>query len=112
MKLVNIEIISDKDVAMNTDMYMYSQNPDLDYYIPTSDLIEQVKMALGIVKPNNRLMDCEIRHIVVAIGSKMFDTVWAENKPIMGKFGIQMMLSITILAFPDYYERYELSHPN
>jgi hypothetical protein len=68
---------------------------------------------LRIIKPIEEITDGEIREVVRWIGMCSVDTIFVDgDKPIIGRIGIGLMLSVTLMEFPDYYMKYELSQFN
>jgi len=85
----------------------------LDEYVKTSELVDWAKANLDIMKPNSEMTDEDIRRVMRWIGECSYDTVYVDgDKPIFRRIGIGMMLSVTLLAFPEFYTRYELSQFN
>jgi len=79
----------------------------------TSELIDWAKANLNIIKLNSDMTDEEIRQVVRWIGLCAVDTVFVDgDKPILRRIGIGMMLSMTLLEFPEFYTRYGLSQFN
>jgi hypothetical protein len=77
------------------------------------ELVDWAKANLNIVKLDEDLMDTEICEIIKWIGMCSVDTIYIDgDKPILGRIGIGLMLSVTLLEFPDYYMKYELSQFN
>ena len=70
-------------------------------YVSTSDLVSAAKHQLDIDKPNDELSDIEIRLVTRLIGK------WAN-----GPVNLQVMLTTTAMEFPEFFTRYQLSHPN
>ena len=86
---------------------------DLDKYMETSQLIDWAKANLDIIKLNNEMTDADIRRVIRWIGMCAIDTVFVDgDKPILRRIGIGMMLSVTLLEFPEFYSRYELAQFN
>lgn len=86
---------------------------DLDKYIESSQLTDWAKANLGIIKLNGDLTDEDIRKVIHWIGMCAIDTVFVDgDKPILRRIGIGMMLSVTLLMFPEFYSRYELAQFN
>jgi hypothetical protein len=89
-----------------------------------SDVVDKAKMSFGIEKPNSQMSDHEIRRVIRWVGDNAPDTVWVNRfgeesilqgiglQTVLGKEGIGMMLTITLLVFPRFYERFELSQFN
>jgi len=70
------------------------------------------KKACGINTSNLDMSDEEIRTVCKWLAEKAPDTIWADNEPIFGRMGFDVMLSITLYEFPDFYERYGLTQVN
>ena len=86
---------------------------DLSDFVTARMLIEMAMYDLGIVTPKEELVDADIKKIMHFIG------VWATNTETPGLdnhrislFGVGIMLTVTLLDFPEYYERYQLSQVN
>jgi hypothetical protein len=68
---------------------------------------------LRITKPIEELTDSEIREVVRWIGMCSVDTIFIDgDKPILGRIGIGLMLSVTLMEFPKYYMKFELAQFN
>ncbi len=86
---------------------------DLDKYMETGQLIDWAKANLDIIKLNSDMTDEDIRQVIRWIGMCSVDTVFVDgDKPILRRIGIGMMLSVTLLEFPEFYNRYELAQFN
>ena len=71
----------------------------------TSQLIDWAKANLNIIKLNSDMTDEDIRRAVRWIGMCAVDTVFVDgDKPILRRIGIGMMLSVTLLEFPEFYD--------
>ena len=89
------------------------QKPDLNEYMTAGQLIDWAQANLKIVKPKEALTNVEIREIMRWIGMCTVDTIFIDgDKPIIGRIGIGLMLTVTLLEFPEYYMKYELSQFN
>jgi len=85
----------------------------LSEYMETSELIDWAKANLSIIKLNSEMTDEDIRRVVRWIGLCAVDTIFINgDKPILRRIGIGMMLSVTLLEFPEFYIRYGLSQFN
>ncbi|GAG06434.1 unnamed protein product [marine sediment metagenome] len=86
---------------------------NLAEYMETSRLIDWAKASLNIIKLNSDMTDEDIRRVIRRIGMCAVDTVFVDgDKPILRRIGIGMMLSLTLLEFPEFYSRYELAQFN
>lgn len=79
-----------------------------------SSTVELAKESCGISisKPNSEMTDDEIRTVCKWLGQQAPDTIWVEDKPTLGKIGINIMLFIALTEFPWFYERFELAQFN
>ena len=84
----------------------------LDGYSTARDLIEWALAVHDITKPVEELSDDEIRRVVRWLGVSAVDSILVEGEPIPGRVGIGLMLSITLLEFPEYYVKHELAQFN
>lgn len=85
---------------------------DLTDCMKTSDILDIAREACDIKTPKHEMTDDEIRTAMRWIGAQAPDTVWADGKPVFGRAGIGLMLSVTLAEFPEFYARYELSQFN
>jgi hypothetical protein len=84
-----------------------------DGYIESQELVDWAKANLKIIKCDEDLTNEDIREVVHWIGMCSTDTIFIDgDKPIFGRIGIGLMLSVTLLEFPEYYMKYELSQFN
>ena len=84
-----------------------------DGYMYTWQLVGWAQANLNIIKPKEALTNAEIREIMRWIGMCSVDTIYLDGeKPILGRIGIGLMLTVTLLEFPEYYVEYELAQFN
>ena len=77
------------------------------------ELVDWATANLKIVKPREALTNEDIREVIRWIGMCTVDTIFNDgDKPIIGRIGIGLMLTVTLLEFPEYYMKYELSQFN
>jgi len=85
----------------------------LDEYLTPEQLLNWAKANLNIIKLNGDMTDKDIRKVMRWIGECAVDTIYIDgDKPKLGRVGIGLMLSVTLLEFPEFYIRYELSQFN
>ena len=76
-------------------------------------LIEQAMDDLGIDRPIHELADADIKKVMRFIGMCAADTDISDpDNPKLGRIGIGLMLTVTLLEFPDYYAKHELAQFN
>ena len=85
---------------------------ELFEYLKPGELIDRGKASFNITKPNNELSEDEIRRVVRRIGDSAFDTIYIGDEPRLGRAGIGLMLLVTMMEFPMFYEKYDLSQRN
>ena len=87
------------------------ENPN--EYVYTWELVDWAQANLKIMKPKEALTNADIREIMRWIGMCSVDTIYlGEDKPVLGRIGIGLMLTVTLLEFPEYYVKYELAQFN
>lgn len=84
----------------------------LDNYIDTDTIIDYARSELGINSLGPDMTDDEIAMVMRLLARGAPDTVWSEDKPVLGRLGVGIMLSLTLYAFPDFYVRHELAQFN
>jgi hypothetical protein len=86
---------------------------NISYCVTPGQLVEWAKANLNIDKLNDDMTNDDIRQSIRWIGFHSFDTVYGEDeKPRLGRIGIDNMLLITMMVFPAYYQKYELTQRN
>ena len=87
--------------------------PEPDGYMYSWELVDWAAANLKIVKPREALTNGDIREVIRWIGMCAVDTIFIDgDKPIIGRIGIGLMLTVTLLEFPEYYVKYELAQFN
>ena len=85
----------------------------LSEYLTSTQIVDWGKANLDIIKLNSDMTDEDIRRVVRWIGECSYDTIFIDgDKPKLGRHGIGLMLSVTLIEFPEFYVRYELSQFN
>lgn len=88
-------------------------NEEPTAWVSPRGLIKQAMDDLGIDKPKGELVDAEIKNVMRFIGMCAADTDISDpDNPKLGRIGIGLMLTVTLLEFPEYYVKYELSQFN
>ncbi|MFC1871492.1 hypothetical protein ACFLYF_03735 [Chloroflexota bacterium] len=89
------------------------ETPDINGYMYTWQLVDWAQANLNIMKPKEALTNAEIRDIMRWIGMCSVDTIFSGgDKPVLGRIGIGLMLTVTLAEFPEYYVKYELAQFN
>ncbi len=84
-----------------------------DGYLYSWELVDWAQANLKIIKSREALTNEDIREVIRWIGMCTVDTIFIDgDKPIIGRIGIGLMLTVTLLEFPEYYMKYELSQFN
>ena len=82
-------------------------------WLPPEEFVEWAKYSLHITISNQCMADDDIRLVIRWIGENSWDTVYFENgRTRWGRIGLSNMLLVTLLVFPHYYAKYELSQFN
>jgi|GEM_PF-5212007 hypothetical protein len=86
---------------------------DLSNWVPAGFIVQMVKEDLGIDTPTDELIDSEIKTIMHHIGVYATELYCIDDGTTrISSFGVGIMLTVCLLVFPDYYERYGLSQFN
>ena len=84
-----------------------------DNWMLPDQLVGWAKANLNIMKLNIQMTDEEISRTMRWVGECSVDTSYLDgDKPHLGRIGINNMLFVTLLEFPEYYMKYELSQFN
>ena len=82
-------------------------------YMPSWELVGWGLANLRIHKPKEALTEDEIREVIRWVGICSVDTIFiGGDTPIIRRIGIGLMLTVTLLKFPEYYMKYELAQFN
>jgi len=82
-------------------------------YMPSWELVGWGLANLRIRKPKEALTEDEIREVIRWVGICSMDTIFiGGDTPIIRRIGIGLMLTVTLLKFPEYYMKYELAQFN
>ena len=85
------------------------EKPDLNEYMTAGQLIYWAMDMIKLYKPKEKLTDHDIAELMQWIGICAPDTVITQDDfPFIRRMGIGLMLSVTLLGFPEYYVKYEL----
>ncbi|MFC1956533.1 hypothetical protein ACFLWZ_08510, partial [Chloroflexota bacterium] len=82
-------------------------------WMTPDQLVDWAKASLNIMKLNTDMSDDDIRRAIHWVGDCSVDTIYLDGeKTRHGRIGINNMLLVTLLEFPDYYMQYELIQRN
>ena len=89
------------------------QNLTPEGWMNTWELVNWASASLNIMTPSEELTDPEIRKVIRWIGSCSVDTIYIDGEITrLGRIGINNMLFVTLMEFPEYYIKYELAQFN
>ena len=89
-----------------------SERPSLEDYFTAYQLINWAMINMKIPKPHCPITEEDIRHIMQWIAFNAIDTMYPDDIPKFGRIGIGLMLSVTLLEFPEYYVKHGLAQFN
>ncbi|NQT31417.1 MAG: hypothetical protein HQ588_03705 [Deltaproteobacteria bacterium] len=76
-------------------------------------LLDWAKANLNIMKLDSDMTDEEISRAMRWIGASSLDTIYVDGeKPHLGRIGINNILFVTLMEFPNFYVKYELAQWN
>jgi hypothetical protein len=82
-------------------------------WVTPHEVVYWARANLGITHPNDSMTRADIRRAIRWIGMCSVDTIYIDNdKPVFGRIGIGLMLTVTLMVFPEYYAHYELWQRN
>lgn len=82
-------------------------------YVTTRYLVNWAMVKNNIHKPREKLTGHDIAKIMRWVGLCSVDTIYiGAGKPVIGRIGIGLMLTVTLLEFPEYYAKHELAQFN
>jgi len=86
---------------------------ELNNWMFPYQLLGWAKANLNIMKPDNDMTDDDISRAMRWIGTSSVDTIYMDGeKPHLGRIGINNMLFVTLMEFPNFYAKYELAQWN
>lgn len=86
---------------------------NINNYMTPDEVVYWAKASLGITRPNDDMTRADIRRAMHWIGDRSVDTVYlGDDRPVFGRIGIGLMLTVTLIVFPAYYAYYELWQRN
>lgn len=86
---------------------------ELRTFFTAYDAVDAAKHELGISIHNSLLGDDDIRAICCWVAKQSPDTIEEEDGGLLlMPLGIGIILSVLVMAFPQFYEKYELSQCN
>jgi hypothetical protein len=89
------------------------QKPDISDYMTAGQLIDWAMEKINLCKLREELTDHDIAEIMQWIGICACDTIiLSDDFPIIRRIGIGLMLTVTLLEFPEFYVKYRLSQFN
>ena len=89
------------------------RKPNLLAYMTSEQLLDWAMSSINILKSKDALADHEIAELMRWIGMCVADTlITPDGTSHIRRMGIDLMLTITLLEFPDYYVKYELAQFN
>ena len=76
----------------------------LDDYLTPEQPLDWFKTSLNIIKRNEEMTDEDIRRTMRWIEECAHDTIYIDgDKARLGRHGIGLMLSVTLIEFLEYY---------
>ena len=88
---------------------MERRQPQQLLYQTPSEIVERLKQLAGIDTPNNDMSDSEIKATIRVVALSILGSIPLDEHLSTSRVGIDLMLSLTLLVFPDYYQRYGLA---
>jgi hypothetical protein len=86
---------------------------DLDDWMDAEIIVALAMVDIGMDKPKEELIDADKKRILHYVGqwANEYDFVHPYS-PRLGLFAVGIMLTVCLLEFPEYYQKYELAQFN
>jgi len=78
-------------------------------YLKPSEIIERAKQIEGITTSNADMTDADIKAVMRVVAVSIPGSITLDEHLSTSRIGVELMLSLTLMVFPDYYERYGLA---
>lgn len=87
--------------------------PDLTEYPTSSEFLHWAMEELHLLKSKDQLTDHEIGRLMQWLGICSPDTIiTSDDFPYIRRMGVGIMLTMTLLEFPEFFMKYELAQFN
>jgi hypothetical protein len=86
---------------------------DLEEFMESEIIVALAMIDIGMDKPKQEMVDADIKKVMHYIGqwANEYDFTYLYS-PRLGLFAIGIMLTVCLLEFPEYYQKYELTQFN
>ena len=74
-----------------------------------NEIVERLKQLAGIDTLNADMTDTEVKATMRVVAVSIPGSIVLDEHLSTSRVGIELMLSLTLMVFPDYYERYGLA---
>jgi hypothetical protein len=91
---------------------MSRRKPQHLLYQTPSEIVDRLKQLAGIDTPNADMTDIEVKAVMRVVAVSIPGTIPLDEHLSISRIGIELMLSLTLMVFPNYYERYGLAQFN
>lgn len=88
---------------------MRRQRPQQQLCQAPSEIVERLKALAGIDTPNTDMTDAEIKAAMRVVAVSIPGGIPLDENLSTSRVGIELMLSLTLLVFPKYYEKHSLA---
>jgi hypothetical protein len=88
---------------------MRRQRPQQLLYQTPSEVVDRLKQSAGIDTPNADMTDAEIKATMRVVAVSIPGSIPLDEHLSTSRIGIELMLSLTLLVFPRYYEKHSLA---
>jgi hypothetical protein len=91
---------------------MERRRPKQLLYQMPNEIVERLKVLANIDTPNADMTDAEIKAVMRVVAVNISGKIPLDEHLATSRIGIELMLSLTLMVFPDYYEQYGLTQFN
>ena len=91
---------------------MRRRKPQQLLYQTPSKIVDRLKQLTEIDTPNADMSDGQIKTLMRVVAVSISGHIALDEHLSTSRVGIELMLSLTLMVFPKYYERYGLAQFN
>ena len=92
-----------------TRRVMERRRPQQLLYQTPNEIVDRLKQLAGIDTPNADMTDAEVKATMRVVAINIPGKIPLDEHLSTSRIGVELMLSLTLLVFPEYYERYGLA---
>jgi hypothetical protein len=88
---------------------MERQNPQQLLYQTPNEIVDRLKQLAGVDTPNGDMSDGEIKATMRVVAMSIPGSIPLDEHLSTSRAAVELILFLTLMIFPHYYERYGLA---